>query len=118
MLDQDLSEQVFINLLMNACEAMSGQGGELKVRIQPPPDESGVMVEIEDSGPGVPPELKEQIFNPFVTTKKTGVGLGLAIVSKIVDAHGGSLKLMSPAHQGACFRVTFPVGSDADADKT
>ena len=47
------------------------------------------MVEIEDSGPGVPPELKEQIFNPFVTTKKSGVGLGLAIVSKIVDAHGG-----------------------------
>jgi signal transduction histidine kinase len=114
MLDQDLSEQVFINLLMNACEAMSGQGGELTVRIQATPDESGVMVEVEDSGPGVPRELKEQIFNPFVTTKKTGVGLGLAIVSKIVDAHGGSLKLISPAHQGACFRVTFPIPADGE----
>ena len=57
------------------------------------------------AGPGVPPELKEQIFNPFVTTKKSGVGLGLAIVSKIVDAHGGSLKLVSEPGHGACFRV-------------
>ncbi|HZS26284.1 MAG TPA: ATP-binding protein [Candidatus Angelobacter sp.] len=114
MLDQDLCEQVFTNLLMNACEAMGEQGGELKIRVQRTSDKSGVMVEIEDSGPGVPPELKEQIFNPFVTTKKTGVGLGLAIVSKIVDAHGGSVKLSNPPHQGACFRVTFPVGADAE----
>jgi two-component system, NtrC family, sensor histidine kinase HydH len=113
MLDQDLCEQVFINLLMNACEAMD-HGGELKIRIQATPEESGVMVEIEDNGPGVPPELKEQIFNPFVSTKKTGVGLGLAIVSKIVDAHGGSVKLISPAHQGACFRVTFPVAANVE----
>jgi len=114
VLDQDLCDQVFTNLLMNACEAMGEQGGELKVRIQRASGEEddGVMVEIEDSGPGVPPEMKEQIFNPFVTTKKSGVGLGLAIVSKIVDAHGGSVKLISPPHQGACFRVTFPVGAD------
>ena len=117
MLDQDLGEQVFTNLLMNACEAM-GEHGDLIVRVQPVPEASGVIVEIEDNGPGVPPALKEQIFNPFVTTKKTGVGLGLAIVSKIVDAHGGSVKLLSPAHQGACFRVTFPVGADADSDKS
>jgi len=68
-------------------------------------------MEVEDSGPGVPAELKEQIFNPFVTTKKSGVGLGLAIVSKIVDAHGGSLKLVSEAGHGACFRVTFPAAA-------
>lgn len=77
-------------------------------------EESGVMMEVEDSGPGVPAELKEQIFNPFVTTKKSGVGLGLAIVSKIVDAHGGSLKLVSEPGHGACFRVTFPVATDAE----
>jgi signal transduction histidine kinase len=110
MLDQDLCEQVFTNLLLNACEAMGEPGGELKIRIQPATSEAGkeVTVEIEDSGPGVPPELKEQIFNPFFTTKKTGVGLGLAIVSKIVDAHGGSVKLSSPPGRGACFRVSFP----------
>ncbi|HET9363471.1 MAG TPA: histidine kinase dimerization/phospho-acceptor domain-containing protein, partial [Candidatus Angelobacter sp.] len=76
MLDQDLCEQVFTNLLMNACEAMGEQGGELKIRVQRTAEKNGVMAEIEDSGPGVPPEMKEQIFNPFVTTKKTGVGLG------------------------------------------
>ncbi|MBZ5509233.1 MAG: GHKL domain-containing protein [Acidobacteriia bacterium] len=113
MLDQDLCDQVFTNLLMNACEAMGEQGGNLWVRIHATDEkdgEAGVVVEIEDSGPGVPPELKEQIFNPFVTTKKSGVGLGLAIVSKIVDAHGGSVKLVSEAGHGACFRVTFPAG--------
>jgi len=113
MLDQDLCEQVFTNLFMNACEAMGEQGGELKVRIQRA-EGNAVAVEVEDSGPGVPPEMKEQIFNPFVTTKKTGVGLGLAIVSKIVDAHGGSVKLVSPPNHGACFRVTFPVGATAE----
>ena len=116
MLDQDLCDQVFTNLLMNACEAMGEQGGDLKVRIQRADDGDGVVVEIEDSGPGVPLELKEQIFNPFVTTKKTGVGLGLAIVSKIVDAHGGSVKLISEPHRGACFRVTFPVANPAETE--
>jgi signal transduction histidine kinase len=91
---------------MNACEAMGEQGGELKIRIRP--GDSQVAVEIEDSGPGVPEAMREQIFNPFFTTKKTGVGLGLAIVSKIVDAHGGTLKLVSAPTRGACFRVTLP----------
>ncbi|MGC2697496.1 MAG: ATP-binding protein [Candidatus Angelobacter sp.] len=113
MLDHDLGDQVFVNLLMNACEAMGEPGGELKVSIHvadAKAGETGVAVEIQDSGPGVPAELKEQIFNPFVTTKKTGVGLGLAIVSKIVDAHGGSVKLIGSPERGACFRVYFPVG--------
>jgi two-component system, NtrC family, sensor histidine kinase HydH len=118
MLDQDLCEQVFTNLFINACEAMGEQGGELKVRIQRSPEGEAVLVDVEDSGPGVPEELKEQIFNPFVTTKKTGVGLGLAIVSKIVDAHGGSVKLISQPHHGACFRVTFPVGTEAEQNFT
>jgi two-component system sensor histidine kinase HydH len=111
MLDQDLCDQVFTNLFMNACEAMGEQGGDLRVKLHSSGAkalEAGVVVEIEDSGPGVPPELKEQIFNPFVTTKKSGVGLGLAIVSKIVDAHGGSLKLVSDPGHGARFRVEFP----------
>jgi signal transduction histidine kinase len=120
MIDKDFCEQVFCNLLLNACEAMGDQGGDLTVRVRAEQanaedshKEREVAVEIEDTGPGVPPEMKEQIFNPFVTTKKTGVGLGLAIVSKIVDAHGGSLKLVSTPQHGACFRVTFPVAEGA-----
>jgi two-component system sensor histidine kinase HydH len=115
LLDQELCEQAFTNLLLNACEAMGEQGGELWIRIHCAASERGaageVAVEIEDTGPGVPPDLKEQIFNPFVTTKKTGVGLGLAIVNKIVDAHGGALTLTGPQGHGACFRLTFPAAS-------
>jgi signal transduction histidine kinase len=59
--------------------------------------------------------MREQIFNPFFTTKKTGVGLGLAIVSKIVDSHGGSVKLTSAPGEGACFRVTLPAEQAASA---
>ena len=99
---------------------MGDQGGDLTVRVRAAEGAAGdvhpgreVAVEIEDTGPGVPPEMKEEIFNPFVTTKKTGVGLGLAIVSKIVDAHGGSLNLVSMPQHGACFRVTFPVAEGA-----
>ncbi|MGZ4841849.1 MAG: ATP-binding protein [Candidatus Angelobacter sp.] len=119
MLDQDLCDQVFTNLFMNACEAMGEEGGDLRVRLHATNEktgEGGVVVEIEDSGPGVPPELKEQIFNPFVTTKKSGVGLGLAIVSKIVDAHGGSLKLVSEPGHGACFRIEFPAAAAPQAE--
>jgi two-component system, NtrC family, sensor histidine kinase HydH len=118
-LDEELCEQVFTNLILNACEAMSPlvtgeQRGELRIRIfgEQREREDWAVVEMIDSGPGVPAAMREQIFNPFVSTKKTGVGLGLAIVSKIVDAHGGSVTLgeSSPdsGHHGACFRVSFP----------
>ena len=124
MLDRELCEQAFINLLSNACDAMGEQGGELRVRIHPhsAPGEDGsgpnVTVEIEDTGPGVPAEMREQIFNPFVTTKKSGVGLGLAIVSKIIDAHGGSVTLCDAPDHGACFRMIFPVEQKADTPTT
>lgn len=111
MVDADVCEQVFTNLISNACEAMS-EGGQLTIRIYPVRKHSEpaaqVAVEIADTGPGVPEQMKEQIFNPFYTTKKSGVGLGLAIVSKIVDAHSGTVKLVSAPGQGACFRVTLP----------
>lgn len=118
MVDEQLCDQVFTNLMSNACEAMGDQGGELKVRVFP--QNSGfraeVMVEIEDSGPGIPADLREQIFNPFFTTKKTGVGLGLAIVTKIVDAHGGAVRVRSEPGQGACFQIAFPQSEKAPAE--
>lgn len=110
-IDSELCEQVFTNLISNACEAMS-QGGQLTIRAQAGKTAGErayeVAVEIEDTGPGIPEEIKEQVFNPFFTTKKSGVGLGLAIVSKIIDAHGGTVKLVNVPGQGACFRVTLP----------
>jgi signal transduction histidine kinase len=130
-LDDSLSEQAFVNIMQNAYDAMSETGGVLRVKAEvsrrAAPDGAsieGVEVRISDSGAGVPPELREQIFNPFVTTKKTGVGLGLSIVSKIIDGHHGSIRVESTENgpdnnaqsSGACFVIFFPAASGADAE--
>jgi len=108
--DPDLSEQAFVNLVLNAYEAMKESGGKLTLSVAAGrfDGRTGVEVDIEDTGPGVAPELREQIFNPFFTTKKEGVGLGLSLVSKIVDDHRGSIRLSSQPGKGACFRVFLP----------
>jgi two-component system, NtrC family, sensor histidine kinase HydH len=109
--DETLCEQVFQNLVLNAYEAMEPAGGTLRVSIAAVRrgPASGVEVAFRDSGVGIPPELSQQIFNPFFTTKKTGVGLGLSVVSKIVDEHRGSLRVESHPGRGACFYVFLPV---------
>ncbi|MFZ0640971.1 MAG: ATP-binding protein [Candidatus Acidiferrales bacterium] len=117
--DEQMCEQVFVNLILNAYEAMGEENGgqsaatnEPKITVSLSREVSnglsGVAAEIQDSGPGVPEELREQIFNPFVSSKKTGVGLGLSIVAKIVDDHRGSIQLTSRPGRGACFRVFLP----------
>lgn len=110
LLDEGLCEQVFINLGLNAYEAMESGAGTLRVTIAPGTSEgrSGVEIKMEDTGPGVPAEIREKIFDPFMTTKRTGAGLGLSIVSKIVDDHGGTIRVSSEPGKGACFRVFFP----------
>ena len=112
-LDESLSEQAFVNLIQNAYDAMSGGGGTLRVLAAraKSANQAGVEVRIEDTGPGIPDELREQIFNPFVTTKKTGVGLGLSIVSRIIDGHHGSIRLESGL-KGAGFVMFFPVNAE------
>jgi signal transduction histidine kinase len=109
--DADFCEQVFTNLVLNSYEAMEPQGGTLVVSIYPANSDGrrGVQLDFEDSGPGIPEEAREQIFNPFFTTKKTGVGLGLSVVSKIVDDHHGWIRAVSGPGKGACFRVFLPV---------
>ena len=109
--DAELCEQVFTNLALNAYQAMGEQGGRLRVSAHPGNSglKAGVEIDFEDSGRGVPAELQEQIFNPFFTTKKDGVGLGLPIVSKILDEHGGSIRLVSGPDEGARFRIFLPL---------
>ncbi len=87
------------------------RGGTLRVEVQlaTQNDREGVEVRLADTGPGVPEELREEIFNPFVTTKKTGVGLGLSIVSKIVDGHRGSIRVENRPEGGAVFTLFFPL---------
>jgi two-component system sensor histidine kinase HydH len=109
LVDGELCEQVFINLILNAYEAMP-EGGKLRLVVTAANSDTrrGIEIQILDSGPGVPLELREQIFNPFFTTKKDGVGLGLSLVSKIVDDHQGWLRTENQDGGGACFRTFFP----------
>ncbi len=114
-LDEGLCEQAFLNLVQNAYEATGDIGGTLRVAVRRSHSmgRDGVEVRIADSGPGIPPEQREQIFNPFVTTKKSGVGLGLSIVSKIVDGHHASIRVENANQNGsgACFVLFFPIAA-------
>jgi len=114
LVDPQMCEQVFVNLALNAYEAMNGNGGKLSFTIAPEDsqDSPGVMVSVDDTGPGVPAELQGQIFNPFFTSKKEGVGLGLSIAAKIVDDHRGWIRLQSQNAQGAHFRIFLPLNPE------
>ena len=107
MADESRLREVVINLVLNALDA-SQPGGEIRVAASA----AGPMeieLWVEDDGPGVPSEQREQIFQPFFTTKAQGTGLGLAIVHAIVTQHRGSLRLESPPRGGAVFRIRLPV---------
>ena len=97
--------QVFHNLIQNALQAMP-EGGRLRVRIAALPD--AVRVEIADTGPGIPPERIPKLFRPFATTKPGGTGLGLAISQRIVQEHGGSIRVESRPGEGATFVIELP----------
>jgi signal transduction histidine kinase len=100
-------QQIFFNLILNAFDAMP-EGGELKVSARPVTD--GVEITFEDSGPGIPEERRENIFEPFFSTKEGGTGLGLTVSYNIVTAHGGTLDLIDGQGSGACFRLFLPKG--------
>lgn len=99
-------QQVVLNLLHNAVEAIVERPGAIAVRIAPA--DEGVRVSISDSGPGVPPEVIDQMFTPFFSTKDGGLGMGLAISRTIVEAHGGRLWMEAPTG-GTTFAFTLPV---------
>ena len=103
--------QVLVNLLINALDAMAGQrGGRLTLRVRRGPEHA--LVEVEDTGPGVPKEMRARIFEPFFSTKgERGNGLGLWISSQIARNHGGDL-VASRGSIGALFRLSLPVEAD------
>jgi two-component system sensor histidine kinase HydH len=113
-------EQLFLNLCLNALEAMDS-GGELTVRVADLSQGGGstLLVEVSDTGCGIPDDMAEQIFNPFVTTKAHGTGLGLAICRAIADAHKAILRARNHAGRSGCtFTVEFPVPSARPAGVT
>ncbi|UCD98697.1 MAG: PAS domain-containing protein [Chloroflexota bacterium] len=103
-------EQVFSNLIGNAVEAMKSNGGKLSIHIRQSHQEGGrqyIEVNVIDDGPGIPPDLIDRIFEPFVTTSRNGTGLGLSIAKRIVSAHKGTISASS-VPGGTVFQVTLP----------
>jgi len=112
--DQIQLQQVLLNLVMNACEAMEAVSGTREVHIRTrSTDGGGVEISVSDRGGGIPPGDLERIFEPFVTTKENGIGLGLSICRTIVVAHGGRLWAENSA-EGATFRCTLPLSGHAE----
>jgi len=112
--DKALVQQVFVNLLLNAIQAMPG-GGEwvIQVRVVSDPEKEGaesrfLQVRLRDSGPGIPTQDLERIFDPFYTTKAQGTGLGLSVVHQILREHEGRISVESEPGQGTTFIIHLP----------
>jgi C4-dicarboxylate-specific signal transduction histidine kinase len=102
-------QQVVLNLVLNAVEAMgSVEAGARELLISTEKRQSGVLVSLRDSGPGIDPEDNERVFEAFYTTKSGGVGMGLSICRSIIDAHGGRLWADANEPRGAVFQFTLP----------
>ena len=117
MADDVQLEQVFINLLINARDAIEelgaldpDSGAEKRIILRTTSREDRVIIEICDTGTGIPEAIREKIFEPFFTTKDVGkgTGIGLSISYGIVQNYGGTIKAVSQKGQGTCFILTFP----------
>jgi signal transduction histidine kinase len=104
--DADRLQQIFINIIKNAVEA-SPEGGTLRLEVGQ--NDSRAIIRITDSGPGISREDRERIFEPFFTTKERGSGLGLCISQRIVDEHGGSIRVDTPPGGGTSFVIEIPI---------
>jgi len=118
LVDHVQIQQVVLNLVRNAVEAMEQvERRELSVVTRAVPEQRMAEVIVADTGPGIPPKLADRLFQPFVTTKATGMGLGLSICHEIVEAHHGRLTTAPASTGGTVFRVILPIASrEAEAD--
>jgi two-component system NtrC family sensor kinase len=112
-------QQVILNLLLNAEQAVIGAGRSGVIRVRTGESGACAFVEVADNGPGIPPAVASQVFEPFFTTKGVGqgTGLGLSVSLGIAEAHGGTLELR-PSDRGACFRLTIPSSAQNRLDLT
>ena len=111
-IDVNKMKQVYLNLLMNARQAMKGRGA-IRIQTRDLPDSGKVRLIFQDNGSGIPPEIIDRIFDPFFSTKKTGegTGLGLSVSYGIVKEHGGDIQVESEPGQWTRFTIELPVRS-------
>jgi two-component system NtrC family sensor kinase len=108
LLDSSQLEQVFVNLLVNAVEAIQ-EKGTITIQTHIGQDRERVIVEIADTGCGIPPEHRPRIFEPFFSTKSKGTGLGLAVSYGIIQNHQGDIRVTSEPGQETCFSIELPI---------
>ncbi len=106
--DPDLLSQVFLNIILNACQAMEEQGGDIRIATSTHQDNE-IRIAISDQGPGIPSEIQEKIFQLYYTTKHHGSGLGLSLVYRFVQLHEGVINVQSQAGKGATFIIRLPI---------
>ena len=104
--DEALIKAAVVNLLLNAGQAMNGRG---RIAVSVAQQDRNCVLQVADSGPGIPPADRERVFEPFFTTKARGGGLGLPIARRTAELHGGALALACPPEGGAVFMLTVPV---------
>ena len=109
--DEVLLRQALSNLLRNALEACAGADTPPRIAIQSERDVAAkvLRISISDNGPGVPPALRERVFQPFFTMKRHGTGLGLALVQKIIVYHNGRIVVGTASQGGASFQIVLPL---------
>jgi two-component system, NtrC family, sensor histidine kinase HydH len=105
-IDANQIQQVLVNLLLNALDALP-QGGTVRLEVRAAPG-GGAEVRVRDDGPGVAAEVQKRLFEPFVSTKETGLGLGLSICRRLVEGHGGAIRGGNAPEGGALFAFTLP----------
>ena len=111
MFDWDVLKNVFVNLVNNSLQALEKTDRVGRIKVSVAKKRKKLLIEVADNGPGIPPEHKDSIFEPFYTTKKNGNGLGLATCEKIVKLSGGSIFLWDTSPAGTVFHITFPIES-------
>jgi PAS domain S-box-containing protein len=109
MADPALIEEVILNLIGNAADAMQDMKEGKRIEITSSIEKDCILVTVSDSGPGVPSAIKNQVFDPFYSTKNSGTGIGLSIAHRIITDHGGSLNMSESRWGGAEFRIELPI---------
>jgi signal transduction histidine kinase len=110
--DTNLLIQALVNILLNAIDSIDGPG---RVTVRVRSENAQVIMDIEDTGCGIPPDIQQRIFDPFYTTRDEGTGLGLAITQRIINRLGGTIEVHSQTDKGSLFRLCLPQGEQEES---